>query len=163
MVIPIARTRMESMPRFKTIKKTKSMEQEDLEKEDQASDAKDEDGNFEEMLRDFMQKRVLYTFYEEEERSCASLDTADSEHPRSNPRSMTGSTPLRQLLESTPNRLERIEKTTARDNVFDTIAYMVKSIFFPVSGLTSDDARFNYFLSAIKLAWKQILTEKGNY
>ncbi|KAL3520082.1 hypothetical protein ACH5RR_018231 [Cinchona calisaya] len=139
--VPFVRTRINYVPHFKTIKKTKSMEQEGLENLDQtASDAKvEDDGKFEEMLRDFMQMRVLDTVYEEEERSWASPEnTAASEHNPSNPELMIGSTPLRQLLESTPNQLvkprnsQSIEKTTAGERVFYAITDSVKSILYPV-------------------------------
>ncbi|XP_071937486.1 uncharacterized protein [Coffea arabica] len=127
-VVPFARTRMASVPRFKTMKRTKSMEQEGLENQDEASDAK-----VEEMLRDFMQMRVLDTVYEEEEKSWASPENAaGSEHAQSN--SQLGSTPLRQLLELTPNQLVKPRNfdSIERETVFDAIRHSVKSILFPV-------------------------------
>ena len=123
------------------------MEQEGLENQDEASDAK-----VEEMLRDFMQMRVLDTVYEEEEKSWASPENAaGSEHAQSN--SQLGSTPLRQLLELTPNQLVKPRNfdSIERETVFDAIRHSVKSILFPVSILTSDVTFFSYFLSNVKL------------
>ncbi|KAH1048458.1 hypothetical protein J1N35_039242 [Gossypium stocksii] len=73
---------------------------------------------------DFMQMRVFETVYEEEERSCGSLDVIqepEQVQPGDNT-STEKSTPFKQLLKSTPNRLvqtqnfQRIEKTTTIKN-----------------------------------------------
>ncbi|MBA0695461.1 hypothetical protein Goari_002086, partial [Gossypium aridum] len=92
------------------------------------------------VLEDFMQMRVLETVYEEEERSCGSLDVIqepEQVQPGDNT-STEQSTPFKQLLKSTPNRLlqtqnfQRIEKTTTIENVIKYIGDTVKSTFSPV-------------------------------
>nr|ACD56626.1 PiT transporter-like protein [Gossypium raimondii] len=92
------------------------------------------------VLEDFMQMRVLETVYEEEERSCGSLDVIqepEQVQPGDNT-SSEQSTPFKQLLKSTPNRLlqtqnfQRIEKTTTIENVIKYIRDTAKSTFSPV-------------------------------
>ncbi|KAA3482062.1 sodium-dependent phosphate transporter 1-like isoform X1 [Gossypium australe] len=92
------------------------------------------------VLEDFMQMRVLETVYEEEERSCGSLDVIqepEQVQPGDNT-SMEQSTPFIHLLKSTPNRLvqtqnfQRIEKTTTIENVIKYIGDTAKSTFSPV-------------------------------
>ncbi|XP_040959142.1 phosphate-repressible phosphate permease pho-4 [Gossypium hirsutum] len=92
------------------------------------------------VLEDFMQMRVLETVYEEEERSCGSLDVIqepEQVQPGDNT-STEQSTPFKQLLKSTPNRLlqtqnfQRIEKTTTIENVIKYIRDTAKSTFSPV-------------------------------
>ncbi|KAB2007560.1 hypothetical protein ES319_D10G037900v1 [Gossypium barbadense] len=92
------------------------------------------------VLEDFMQMRVLEKVYEEEERSCGSLDVIqepEQVQPGDNT-STEQSTPFKQLLKSTPNRLlqtqnfQRIEKTTTIENVIKYIRDTAKSTFSPV-------------------------------
>ncbi|KAG8482247.1 hypothetical protein CXB51_026947 [Gossypium anomalum] len=92
------------------------------------------------VLEDFMQMRVLETVYEEEERSCGSLDVIqepEQVQPGDNT-STEQSTPFKQLLKPTPNRLvqtlnfQRIEKTTTIENVIKYFGDMAKSTFSPV-------------------------------
>ncbi|MBA0871046.1 hypothetical protein Goshw_020617 [Gossypium schwendimanii] len=65
------------------------------------------------VLEDFMQMRVLETVYEEEERSCGSLDVI-------------------QEPEQQTQNFQRIEKTTTIENVIKYIGDTAKSTFSPV-------------------------------
>ncbi|KAA8515061.1 hypothetical protein F0562_018152 [Nyssa sinensis] len=140
-MVPLARERFVKSPHFKTVKRKISLEQQSREIQDQTCVTKSDDNEkFEEALRDFMQLRVLDTVYEEDERSWASPETiTESIQVQSFSQDITGqSTPFKQLLESTPNRLvqsknfQNIEKSTARENASKFVRGFVKSKIFPV-------------------------------
>ncbi|KAI8000483.1 hypothetical protein LOK49_LG09G00957 [Camellia lanceoleosa] len=141
-VVPWARKRFDTARTLKN-KKKNSVKQQCIKSQDQACDSKmedDDDDDFEDVLKDFMQMRVLDTVYEEEdERSCPSPEKITESVSES---TTEQSTPLRQLLTPvstpTPNHLvqsrnfQKIEKTTAKENAFNFIRGLTKSSIFPV-------------------------------
>ncbi|CAK9148086.1 unnamed protein product [Ilex paraguariensis] len=141
-VVPLARQRLDIVRSLQAMKKKNSIDQQCIEIHDTTHSAKANNGEeeFEEALRNFMQRTVLDTVYEEDERSLASTEAiADNEQVQSISQSTTGkSTPFRKLLESTPNRLvqsrnfQKIEKTRRRENANKLFRDIIRSSFFPV-------------------------------
>ncbi|KAL5839286.1 hypothetical protein ACOSQ3_011992 [Xanthoceras sorbifolium] len=144
-VVPLAIKKLDATNKYKAAKKKTSGKQQCVKShEDQISQKKgDSEEDVEDVLKDFMQMRVLDTVYEEEEQSSASQSPnliQDSEQPSSDslPNSTGGSTPFKQLLESTPNRLvktknfQRIEKTRPSTCASKFIRKLKKSIVSPV-------------------------------
>ncbi|KAK8594655.1 hypothetical protein V6N13_015575 [Hibiscus sabdariffa] len=146
-VVPLAMKKLATIKNYRNSMENTSMKQESVESQENrglADDAKVDEDDIDEMLKDFMQMRVLDTVHEEEERSWGSPD-AIQESEQVQPISQCGAnmsmdrpTPFKQLLTSTPNRLvqtkifQRIEKSTPIENVIKFIGDMVKSTFFPV-------------------------------
>lgn len=111
----------------------------------------EDEAQFEEALKDFMQMRVLDTVYEEDERSWASPDSLvqEPENKLAKDQSIASqdqsnidkSTSFRKLLQSTPiqtvqshtRNFQKIEKTTPIGNAFRFLKGSSKSIFSPVS------------------------------
>ncbi|KAI3456118.1 hypothetical protein Pfo_012781 [Paulownia fortunei] len=105
LVVPLARLRIDSSLPTETATKQNISLQQCTERQNQSCDAKDDDNdNFEDAVRDFMQMRVLNTVYEEDEQSCVSPQVSpEIEHILSPPQSTRGqSAAFKQLLESTP-------------------------------------------------------------
>ncbi|KAK9031159.1 hypothetical protein V6N11_032546 [Hibiscus sabdariffa] len=149
-VVPLAMKKLATIKNYRNSMENTSMKQESVESRENrglAAGAKVDEDDIDEMLKDFMQMRVLDTVHEEEERSWGSPDAIqESEQVQVQPISQCGAntstdrpTPFKQLLTSTPNRLvqtkifQRIEKSTPMENVIKFIRDMVKSTFFPVS------------------------------
>ncbi|OMO76164.1 Phosphate transporter [Corchorus capsularis] len=133
-VVPLAMKNFATIKDYRNSKEiSTSMKHKSVESQEtqgQPSVAKVDD-DVDDMLKDFMQSRVLDTVYEEEERSFAS--------PVSDQCSANNSTaPFKELLKSTPNRLvqtrnfQRIEKATPIANAIKFIQNKTKSTFFPV-------------------------------
>ncbi|TXG47658.1 hypothetical protein EZV62_026952 [Acer yangbiense] len=108
-VVPLAIKKLDATNNYKAAKKEASEKQQCVESQEQISETKGNDEEeVEDVLKDFMQMRVLDTVYEvEEERSCSASQSPDIiQLPEQPPPSVPdGSTPFKQLLESTPNRL----------------------------------------------------------
>ncbi|KAI9198644.1 hypothetical protein LWI28_019600 [Acer negundo] len=108
-VVPLAIKKLDATNNYKAAKKKASDKQQCIESQDQISETKGNDEeDVEDVLKDFMQMRVLDTVYEvEEERSCSASQSPDIiQLPEQPPPSVPdGSAPFKQLLESTPNRL----------------------------------------------------------
>ncbi|XP_077227039.1 uncharacterized protein LOC143860335 [Tasmannia lanceolata] len=139
-VVPLARKRLDG--EIFINKKSQSWKHRTTQNQEPCIRPDEEEEKFEDALKDYMEMRVLDTVYEEDERSCASpatLPDSNISMPTSLVVSTPGSllvssqsTPFKQLLESTPNRLvqkrnfQKIEKTTGTDNFFkffrDTIS-----------------------------------------
>lgn len=156
-VVPLAVKKLNAVENYRTMKRnmTKSSDHSKcIESQDPTcNDTKsaDDEAQFEEALKDFMQMRVLDTVYEEDERSWASPDPmvqepdnklAEDQSPASQDQSNTEkSTSFRKLLESSPNQLvqshtrnfQKIEKSTPVVNAFQFLKGSSKSIFSPVS------------------------------
>ncbi|WJZ96570.1 hypothetical protein VitviT2T_015244 [Vitis vinifera] len=140
-VVPLVRRKFSSAQTIKTIRKDKSLKHPCAESQDQVCNGTtDDDINFDEAFREFMQMRVLDTVHEEDERSWASPETIpEPEHVQPASHSTTGqSTPFKQLLESSPNHLvqsrnfQKIHKTTAYENVSKFITDFKNSTLSPV-------------------------------
>lgn len=143
-MVPLVRRKFSSAQTIKTIRKDKSLKHPCAESQDQVCNGTTDDNiNFDEAFREFMQMRVLDTVHEEDERSWASPETIpEPEHVQPASHSTTGqSTPFKQLLESTPNHLvqsrnfQKIHKTTACENVSKFITDFKNSTLSPVSSL----------------------------
>ena len=105
--------------------------------------------DFENALREYMQMRVLETVYEEDEKSWPnSPDPAEDSRPAADQSlgaksSIDQSAQLKQLLQSTPNRLvkmrniRKIKRATAAENASEFIKDFAKSTISPVSTSTS--------------------------
>ncbi|OMO65438.1 Phosphate transporter [Corchorus olitorius] len=144
-VVPLAMKNLATIKDYRNSKEiSTSMKHKSVESREtqgQPSVAKVDD-DIDDMLRDFMQMRVLDTVYEEEERSWAS--PSQESKPVSNQCSINNSTagqlaPFKELLKSTPNRLvqtrnfQRMEKeVTPIENAIKFIRNKTKSTFFPV-------------------------------
>ncbi|XP_062017147.1 phosphate-repressible phosphate permease pho-4-like isoform X1 [Rosa rugosa] len=157
-VVPLAMKKLKAVKNYKTMKrnmtkssdhsKSKCIESQDPTFNDTKS--ADDEAQFEEALKDFMQMRVLDTVYEEDERSWGSPDTlvqepenklAEDQSPASQDQSnIDKSTSFRKLLESTPNQLvqshtrnfQKIEKATPIGNAFQFLTGSSNSFFSPV-------------------------------
>lgn len=115
-VVPLARRRLYAIERTSIHKGNKSQKQNFAKDPDQApNDETDEQENIENAIKEYMEMRVLDTVYEEDEQSSVSQGTIPD---IKNESPMTASfmtpalttTPLKQLLESTPNRLIQTKK-----------------------------------------------------
>ncbi|KAJ6999254.1 hypothetical protein NC653_010057 [Populus alba x Populus x berolinensis] len=132
-IVSLTIKKSNDIPNCKSNKKSRSIDHQCVEIQDKTSSIKDDEKNhedIEEMLRDFMQTRVLETVYEEEERSWDSplpdkihgsqqqIQDFQQTQSVSQKSSTDQLTQFKQLLESTPNRLvqtrnfQRIEKRT---------------------------------------------------
>ncbi|XP_022723744.1 sodium-dependent phosphate transporter 1-like [Durio zibethinus] len=146
-VVPLAMKKLATIQNHRNSKENTSNIHESVECQEtqgQSSGVKLDDDDVDEMLKDFMRRRVLDTVYEEEERCWASLDVIqepDQVQPVSQCSANTGveqPAPFKQLLKSTPNRLvqtrnfQRMEKTTPIENVIKFMRNMAKSTFSPV-------------------------------
>ncbi|KAF8413710.1 hypothetical protein HHK36_001702 [Tetracentron sinense] len=141
-VVPLARKRLVAKGKSKAIRKNKSLEHHSVESPDPKHIGKvvDDDAKFEDILKDYMEMRVLDTVYEEDERSWASPEAIlDSNHVQLTSHATSEqSTPFKQLLESTPNRLvqtrnfQKIENTTSIEKASKFIRDLIKSTLFPV-------------------------------
>ncbi|XP_050367360.1 uncharacterized protein LOC126785763 [Argentina anserina] len=156
LVVPLAMKKLKAVKNYKTMKRNMTHSSDHskcIESQDAAfngTKSADDEAQFEEALKDFMQMRVLDTVYEEDERSWASPDSlvqepenklAEEPSPASQDQSNKyKSTSLRKLLESTPNHLveshtrnfQKIEKITPVGNAFQFLKGSSKSIFSPV-------------------------------
>ncbi|XP_059669574.1 uncharacterized protein LOC132314767 [Cornus florida] len=139
-VVPLVRRRLDTAETFKTTKKKGFSEASCIECQDRTSNTEaDDNEKFEEALRDFMQRKVLDTVYEEDERSWASAEPiTEPEQVQPVSQSTAGqATPLKQLLESTPNHLvqsrnfQKIKKKTT-ENPSELIRDFTRSKIFPV-------------------------------
>ncbi|EEF40112.1 phosphate transporter, putative [Ricinus communis] len=145
LMVPLAMKKLNTVPNYKSEKQNGSMDQQYKENQDQRNVGKEEEKTEEDpedVLKEFMQMRILETVYEEEERSWASPDIAqNSEQTQSLSEFTTATTsqsaPFKQLLESTPNRLvqtrnfQRIEKPSLVANASRCIRELAKSIVWP--------------------------------
>lgn len=140
-VVPLARRKIDATRTFKTANKNKSMKCQTGDSQDQQCDNKvEENAEFEEAMRDYLQMRVLDTVYEEDERSWASAEVvSDIEHVQS----VSQSTPFKQLLEFTPNHLvqtstfQKVEKTRVNKSPFEFIRECTATTCHPVSPFMS--------------------------
>ena len=75
-MVPLARQRLDIVRSLQAMKKENSIDQQCIEIHDTTHSAKSNDGEeeFEEALRNFMQRTVLDAVYEEDERSLASTE-----------------------------------------------------------------------------------------
>ncbi|XP_012091824.2 putative phosphate permease HI_1604 [Jatropha curcas] len=135
--------KLDVISKYKSEKQNGSINHEYKENQDKTSVTKQQEKqeeDIDQVLKDFMQMRVLETVYEEEERSWAS---PESEHIQAQlvselTTATTQSTPFKQLLESTPNKLlpnrnfQRIERTSLLENAYRFIKEQAKTILFPV-------------------------------
>ncbi|XVE88243.1 hypothetical protein DITRI_Ditri19aG0054100 [Diplodiscus trichospermus] len=144
-VVPLSMKKFASTQNYRSSKENTSMKHQSVEHQEtegQSTGAKVDDDDVEDVLKDFMQRTVLDTVYEEEEKSWASQDViheSEQVHHVSSSCSANNSaeqsTPLKQLLKSTPNWLvqtrnfQRMEKTTPIENVIKSIRDMAKSTF----------------------------------
>ncbi|XP_010999787.1 PREDICTED: sodium-dependent phosphate transporter 1-like [Populus euphratica] len=152
-IVSLTIKKSNDIPNCKSNKKSRSIDHQCIEIQDKTSSIKDDEKNhedIEEMLRDFMQTRVLETVYEEEERSWDSplpdkihdsqQQIQDFQQTQSvTQKSSTGQlTQFKQLLESTPNRLvqarnfQRIEKRSLTSDASTYIRKFAVSIIRPV-------------------------------
>ncbi|XP_052308507.1 phosphate-repressible phosphate permease pho-4 [Populus trichocarpa] len=152
-IVSLTIKKSNDIPNCKSNKKSRSIDHQCIEIQDKTSSIKDDEKNhedIEEMLRDFMQTRVLETVYEEEERSWDSPlpDKIHDSQPQIQDFQQTQSvsqksstdqlTQLKQLLESTPNRFvqtrnfQRIEKRTLTSDASTYIRKFAISIIRPV-------------------------------
>ncbi|KAK2642526.1 hypothetical protein Ddye_024289 [Dipteronia dyeriana] len=137
-VVPLAIKKLDATNNYKAAKKEASDKQKCVESQDQISETKGNDEeDVEDVLKDFMQMRVLDTVYEvEEERSCSASQSPDIiQLPEQPPPSVPdGSTPLKQLLESTPNRLvrnmnfQRIEKIRRTSETESAYKFIIRKL-----------------------------------
>ncbi|PQQ21809.1 sodium-dependent phosphate transporter 1 [Prunus yedoensis var. nudiflora] len=148
-VVPLAMKKLNAAKKYKTMKRnmSQSIEKKCTESQDQVCNTKssDDEAQFEEALKDFMQMRVLDTVYEEEdERSWASPDSIQEpepvpahDHSISEDQSNTEkSASFKQLLQSSPNQdqtrhFQKIDKATPVENAFRFIKSSSKSVFSP--------------------------------
>ncbi|KAK6268596.1 hypothetical protein QUC31_012756 [Theobroma cacao] len=145
-VVPLAMKKLAATENYRTSKQNASMKDESVESqvtEGQSSGAKVDD-DVDDILKNFMQMRVLETVYEEEERSWASpevIQESDQVQLVSQCSANTSaeqSTPFKQLLKSTPNRLiqtrnfQRIKKSTPIENAIKFVRDITKSTLSPV-------------------------------
>lgn len=146
----MATKKLDATRKYKTAKKNMAEKQQCVESQDQiqTNDTKGED-DVEEVLKEFMEMRVLDTVYEEEERSWASPDAIqtikDPEQAQSisqiNLTVTEQCAPFKQLLEFTPNQLvqtknfQKIEKTGLFETASKFIRKFTKSTVSPVSNL----------------------------
>lgn len=152
-MVPLATKNLDTTAKHKTEKKntSTSVKEQCIENQDQnCGDTNGNGGDYEEenVLREFVQTRVLHTVYEEEEQiSWGSPDTIkESEHIQSVSLHLNSSTepstPFKQLLESTPNHLvqtkdfQRNEKTSPLQSASNFIRNFTKSTLSPVSKLS---------------------------
>lgn len=152
-IVSLTIKKSNDIPNCKSNKKSRSIDHQCIEIQDKTSSIKDDEKNhedIEEMLRDFMQTRVLETVYEEEERSWDSPlpdkihDSQQQIQDFQQTQSVTQKsstdqlTQFKQLLESTPNRLvqtrnfQRIEKRTLTSDASTYIRKFAISIIRPV-------------------------------
>ncbi|KAM1455611.1 hypothetical protein TB2_004682 [Malus domestica] len=151
LVIPLAMKKVNVDRNYKTKKRnmSKSIDQKCIESQEQtciSTKSLDDEAQFEEALKDFMQMRVLDTVYEEEdERSWASPDSIKEPEPEPTPAhshsvsedqsNTEKSRSFRQLLESSPNQgqsrhFHKIDKiTTPVENALRFIRGSSKSAF----------------------------------
>lgn len=149
--------KLKAVKNYKTMKRNMTQSSDHgkcIESQDPAfNDTKsaEDEAQFEEALKDFMQMRVLDTVYEEDERSWASPDSLvqEPENKLAKDQSIVSldqsnidkSTSFRKLLQSTPiqtvqshtRNFQKIEKTTPIGNAFRFLKGSSKSIFSPVS------------------------------
>ncbi|KAJ6935749.1 hypothetical protein NC652_010697 [Populus alba x Populus x berolinensis] len=152
-IVSLTIKKSNDIPNCKSNKKSRSIDHQCVEIQDKTSSIKDDEKNhedIEEMLRGFMQTRVLETVYEEEERSWDSplpdkihgsqqqIQDFQQTQSVSQKSSTDQLTQLKQLLESTPNRLvqtrnfQRIEKRTLTSDASTYIRKFAISIIRPV-------------------------------
>ncbi|KAL3596587.1 hypothetical protein D5086_008224 [Populus alba] len=152
-IVSLTIKKSNDIPNCKSNKKSRSIDHQCVEIQDKTSSIKDDEKNhedIEEMLRDFMQTRVLETVYEEEERSWDSplpdkihdsqqqIQDFQQTQSVSQKSSTDQLTQLKQLLESTPNRMvqtrnfQRIEKRTLTSDASTYIRKFAISIIRPV-------------------------------
>lgn len=144
-VVPLARRRWNAIERTSIRKENKSQKHISAKSPNQApNDETDDQEKIENAIKEYMEMRVLETIYEEDEKSCASQETmpdANTVSPMTTSfmAPKQSSTPLKQLLESTPNRLiqtrnfQKINKTTSRDNFSNFFEALKSSTISPVS------------------------------
>ncbi|XP_058103377.1 uncharacterized protein LOC131246932 [Magnolia sinica] len=122
-VVPLARKRFDSAEKASINKRNESCKHHSAKNLDLSPNKRiDEEENFEDALKEYMEMRVLDTVYEEDERSCASppimLEPNQAPTMPSSFVASSQSAPFKQLLELTPNQLvqsrdfQRIDRTT---------------------------------------------------
>ncbi|XVF40281.1 hypothetical protein PTKIN_Ptkin01aG0099600 [Pterospermum kingtungense] len=146
-VVPLSMKKIATAQSYVNSKENTSMKHEFVERQEGQGESSAEkvDDDVDDMLKDFMQRRVLDTVYEEEERSWVSVDVIQESEMQVQPVSQCSassspeqSTSFEQLLKSTPNRLaqtrnfQRMEKTTPIENVIKFIRDMAEFTCFPV-------------------------------
>ncbi|KAJ8633427.1 hypothetical protein MRB53_026763 [Persea americana] len=142
-VVPLARRRWNAIERTSIRKGNKSQKHISAKSPNQApNDETDDQEKIENAIKEYMEMRVLETIYEEDEKSCASqVTTPDANNVSPMTTSFMApkqsSAPLKQLLESTPNRLiqtrnfQKINKTTSRDNFSNFFEALKSSTISP--------------------------------
>ncbi|KAJ7000062.1 hypothetical protein NC653_010739 [Populus alba x Populus x berolinensis] len=138
-IVSLTIKKSNDIPNCKSNKKSRSIDHQCVEIQDKTSSIKDDEKNhedIEEMLRDFMQTRVLETVYEEEERSWDSplpdkihgsqqqIQDFQQTQSVSQKSSTDQLTQFKQLLESTPNRSSLFISYHSSISFFRMIAYL---------------------------------------
>lgn len=143
MIVPLAIKERGATEKYKTAKNNNMTcaKEQCVEIQDQTcSNIKGGDDGAEDVLREFMQMRVLDTVYEDEERiSCASPDSTIKDSDQQLALSTGQSTQFKQLLQCTPNNLvqtktfQKIENQSPLQSAYNFVRNFTKSIVSPVS------------------------------
>lgn len=144
MIVPLATKELGATEKHKTAKNNNlnSTKEQCVKIQDQTCSNNTKGGNdeAEDVLREFMQRRVLDTVYEEEERnSCASPDSTIKDSDQQLALSTGQSTQFKHLLQCTPNNLvqtktfHKMENQSPFQSAYNFVRNFTKSTVSPVS------------------------------
>ncbi|KAL9455875.1 hypothetical protein AB3S75_005161 [Citrus x aurantiifolia] len=142
-IVPLATKELGATEKHKTVKNNNmnSTKEQCVEIQDQtcSNNTKGGDDEAEDVLREFMQRRVLDTVHEEEERnSCASPDSTIKDSDQQLAPSTGQSTQFKHLLQCTPNNLvqtktfHKIENQSPFQSAYNFVRNFIKSTVSPV-------------------------------
>ncbi|KAH9749123.1 phosphate transporter [Citrus sinensis] len=142
-IVPLATKELGATEKHKTAKNNNmnSTKEQCVEIQDQtcSNNTKGGDDEAEDVLREFMQRRVLDTVYEEEERnSCASPDSTIKDSDQQLALSTGQSTQFKHLLQCTPNNLvqtktfHKMENQSPFQSAYNFVRNFTKSTVSPV-------------------------------